>query len=49
MCPTMENVILSHWDEITLTVGELLRRTMMFERDSLVMKLTTWEINQVQI
>lgn len=53
MCSTMENVILSPWDKITLTVGELLssfeEQCLMFELDSLVRKLITWEINQVQI
>lgn len=53
MCSTMENVILSHGDKITLTVGEFLssfeEQCLMFELDSLVMKLITWEINQVQI
>lgn len=53
MCSTMENVILSHWDKITLTVGELLssfeEQCLMFELDSLAMKLITWEMNQVLI
>lgn len=53
MCSTMENVILSHWDKITSTVGVVLssfeEQYLMFELASQALKLITWEINQVLI
>lgn len=53
MCSTMENVILSYWDKITSTTGEVLssfeEQCLMFELASPTMKLITWEIWQVLI
>lgn len=53
MCSTMENVILSHWDKITSTVGVVLssfeEQYLMFELASQALKLITWETNQVLI
>lgn len=53
ICLAMKNATLSHWDKITLTVGELFssfeEQCLMFQLDSMVMKLMIWELNQIRI